>query len=201
MNPLENVDVVASSLLSQNYYLKVVPTVYLNGTTTLTSNQYSVNSVPREVGVSPFGQVSALPGIFFIYDLTPFMHIITDQKMTLAHFLVRCCAVIGGVAAVGIEWRERRKINDVDCEDVGYNDVLPSKNLIIQEYKGRSNKICVSYTIGYYIVCLVMYICSKRRKRKHLSFMKDCIKNRHIIRNKQTNPSNLYLFTLIFNTL
>ena len=99
-NPLENVDVVATSLLSQSYYLHVVPTIYSNSSTTVSSNQYSVYSVQREVGVSPFGQISALPGIFFIYDLTPFMHIITDRRMSLARFLVRCCAVIGGVAAV-----------------------------------------------------------------------------------------------------
>ena len=124
-NPLENVDVVATSLLSQSYYLHVVPTIYSNSSTTVSSNQYSVYSVQREVGVSPFGQISALPGIFFIYDLTPFMHIITDRRMSLARFLVRCCAVIGGVAAVREEMRDKC----VDCQDVGHCDVLQSKGI------------------------------------------------------------------------
>lgn len=117
---------VASSLLSQSYYLHVVPTVYSNASTTLSSNQYSVYSVQREVGVSPFGHISALPGIFFIYDLTPFMHIITDKRMSVARFLVRCCAVIGGVAAV----REEAGDECIDSQNVGYCDVLQSKGLM-----------------------------------------------------------------------
>lgn len=138
-NPLENVDIVATSLLSQSYYLHVVPKIYTNASTTVSSNQYSVYSVQREVGVSPFGQISALPGIFFIYDLTPFMHIITDRRMSLARFLVRCCAVIGGVAAV----REGERNECVDCQNVGHCDVLQSKGLTIVCYE--TNKQYVLY--------------------------------------------------------
>lgn len=91
---------ISRLVISQNYYLHLVPTVYLNTTEEVVSNQYSVNEVQRTVDVSPFGQMSSLPGIFFIYDITPFMHIITEKSMSFSHFLVRVCAVIGGVAAV-----------------------------------------------------------------------------------------------------
>ncbi|KAK8802382.1 hypothetical protein WA588_005353, partial [Blastocystis sp. NMH] len=99
-NPLDGKDVIADHLMSQTYYLKVVPTVYSNSSSQLLTNQFSVNAVTRDVEVSPFGRVTALPGVFFVYDLTPFMHIISDGRMTVGHFLVRCCAVIGGVAAI-----------------------------------------------------------------------------------------------------
>ena len=101
-NPLDGKDVIADHLLSQTYYLKVVPTVYSNSSSQLLTNQFSMNAVTRDVEVSPFGRVTALPGVFFVYDLTPFMHIISDGRMTVGHFLVRCCAVIGGVAAVSV---------------------------------------------------------------------------------------------------
>ena len=87
-------------MVSHNYYLKIVPTVYTNATSQVLSNQYSVYEVSRPVQMSAFGQITSLPGVFFVYDITPFMHSISERHMSLAHFLVRICAVIGGVAAV-----------------------------------------------------------------------------------------------------
>ena len=57
-------------MTSQNYYLKVMPTVYSNRTSTVVSNELSVNEVSRRVEMTPFGQITSLPGIFFIYDIT-----------------------------------------------------------------------------------------------------------------------------------
>ena len=93
-------------MTSQNYYLKVMPTVYSNRTSTVVSNELSVNEVSRRVEMTPFGQITSLPEIFFIYDITPFMHVVTEHRIAFAHFLVRVCAVIGGVAAVGARERE-----------------------------------------------------------------------------------------------
>ncbi|KAM7459061.1 hypothetical protein BLSTO_00182 [Blastocystis sp. subtype 1] len=99
-NPLDSHDMVAAELVSHNYYLKIVPTVYTNATSQVLSNQYSVYEVSRPVQMSAFGQITSLPGVFFVYDITPFMHSISERHMSLAHFLVRICAVIGGVAAI-----------------------------------------------------------------------------------------------------
>ena len=41
--------------------------------------------------------IRALPGVFFIYDMSPFMIMRTEESVGLPHFLVRVCAVIGGV--------------------------------------------------------------------------------------------------------
>ena len=89
-------------MVSHNYYLKIVPTVSTNSSSNLLSNQYSVYEVSRPVQMSAFGQITSLPGVFFVYDITPFMHYITEKRMSLAHFFVRICAVIGGVAAVPV---------------------------------------------------------------------------------------------------
>lgn len=112
-------------MTSQNYYLKVMPTVFQNRTATVLSNELSVNEVPRRVEMTPFGQITSLPGIFFIYDITPFMHVVTESRIALGHFLVRVCAVIGGVAAVGAD-RECY----VDRSVYRYGDVLSGKDVL-----------------------------------------------------------------------
>jgi hypothetical protein len=41
-----------------------------------------------------------LPGIFFIYELSPFMIEASRMRMPLLHFLTKLCAIIGGVFTV-----------------------------------------------------------------------------------------------------
>ena len=41
--------------------------------------------------------IRALPGVFFIYDMSPFMVLRTEDSQSFLHFLVRVCAVVGGV--------------------------------------------------------------------------------------------------------
>eukprot|EP01006_Ploeotia_vitrea_P031874 TRINITY_DN64161_c0_g2_i1.p1 TRINITY_DN64161_c0_g2~~TRINITY_DN64161_c0_g2_i1.p1 ORF type:complete len:393 (+),score=38.73 TRINITY_DN64161_c0_g2_i1:78-1256(+) len=86
------------------YFIKVVPTIYekLDGTQ-LTTNQYSVTEHfrPRSPGIDPSGG-GVVPGVFFIYDLSPIMvHIKETQRHhSLLHFLTNLCAIIGGVFTV-----------------------------------------------------------------------------------------------------
>jgi hypothetical protein len=40
-------------------------------------------------------------GTFFVFDLSPFMVKIDNDRMPLTHFLVKICAIIGGVVSVG----------------------------------------------------------------------------------------------------
>ena len=101
------------------YYIKVIPTRYTksNGYTVLKSNQYSYTE--KFVGVGeghPQHEeakkehqphqgnghmhpsiIRALPGVFFIYDLSPFVVLKTEESSSFLHFLVRLCAVLGGV--------------------------------------------------------------------------------------------------------
>ena len=41
-----------------------------------------------------------LPGIFLVYDFSAFMVEVTRHRSSLAHFLVRVCAIVGGVSTV-----------------------------------------------------------------------------------------------------
>lgn len=41
-------------------------------------------------------------GTFFVFDLSPFMVKIDNDRMPLTHFLVKICAIIGGVVSVGL---------------------------------------------------------------------------------------------------
>ncbi len=41
-----------------------------------------------------------MPAVFLIYDLYPISIAISDSRRSIAHFLVRVCAVLGGVFAV-----------------------------------------------------------------------------------------------------
>ena len=41
-----------------------------------------------------------MPAIFIIYDMFSLAVAVTDSRRSLAHFLVRVCAVLGGVFAV-----------------------------------------------------------------------------------------------------
>ena len=109
------------------YYVKIIPTQFTTSRGVVTeSNQYSftekfvpvgdadeeeeeIVKKPGEEGKSVQPHLSrgnlhrhhsiirALPGVFFIYEMSPFMVLRTEETVGLPHFLVRVCAVIGGV--------------------------------------------------------------------------------------------------------
>jgi len=43
---------------------------------------------------------AVLPGIFFVYDLTPFMIEASESDMPFAHLVTKLCAIVGGVFTV-----------------------------------------------------------------------------------------------------
>lgn len=79
------------------YFLKIVPTEYQDpkGHKFQTS-QFSVTEYYTKVSKGR-GQ---MPAVFLIYDLFSLTVTVTDSRRSLAHFLVRVCAVLGGVFAV-----------------------------------------------------------------------------------------------------
>lgn len=79
------------------YFIKIVPTEYrsLWGWTTSTY-QYSVTEY-----YSPIPEGSRqLPGVFFLYDDWPIRVRLQARRRGFLYFLVRVCAVCGGVWAV-----------------------------------------------------------------------------------------------------
>lgn len=81
------------------YYIKVVPTIYENDWETIRTNQYSATDQFQAGNVNGVQQ-AVLPGVFFVYGLSPFMVRVTEQSMSFLQFLTGVCAIVGGVFTV-----------------------------------------------------------------------------------------------------
>lgn len=79
------------------YFIKIVPTIYENlGGQVLNTNQFSVTEHYKPLQEGGHG----LPGVFFMYELSPIMVKFTENRKSFAHFLTGVCAIIGGVFTV-----------------------------------------------------------------------------------------------------
>lgn len=96
-NPLDGVRKIVSDTGLFQYFIKVVPTIYEQDSSQLLTNQFSVTQHFR-----PHNNVhkSVVPGVYFMYDLSPIMVHITEKKKSFLHFLTNLCAVLGGVFAI-----------------------------------------------------------------------------------------------------
>eukprot|EP01089_Gocevia_fonbrunei_P020308 TRINITY_DN7540_c0_g1_i1.p1 TRINITY_DN7540_c0_g1~~TRINITY_DN7540_c0_g1_i1.p1 ORF type:complete len:393 (+),score=84.11 TRINITY_DN7540_c0_g1_i1:84-1262(+) len=104
INPLDEVTktLTEGSGMFQ-YFVKIVPTIYetLEGAV-INTNQFSVTEYmkPIEDGGSGGHSHAGLPGVFFMYDLSPIMIKFTEKTRSFSHFLTGVCAIIGGVFTV-----------------------------------------------------------------------------------------------------
>jgi len=97
-NPLDNVLKMATGTGMYQYFIKIVPTVYeALDRMPIVTNQFSVTEHFKSLDQ---GQGHGLPGVFFMYDLSPIMIKMTERKKSFAHFLTGVCAIIGGVFTV-----------------------------------------------------------------------------------------------------
>ena len=107
-NPLSNsvrmIDSNVGTGLFQ-YFIKLVPTVYSSDSSSpIITNEYTVTERFRPLlkknsqGNMEMEQ-GVLPGMFFIYELSPFMKEVTSTRPPLSHLLTRLVAVVGGVFA------------------------------------------------------------------------------------------------------
>jgi len=80
------------------YFVKIVPTIYENlDGRVLNTNQFSVTEHYKPMSGDA---TQGLPGLFFMYELSPIMVKFTERRKSLAHFLTGICAIIGGVFTV-----------------------------------------------------------------------------------------------------
>ncbi|XP_005181179.2 endoplasmic reticulum-Golgi intermediate compartment protein 3 [Musca domestica] len=80
-----------------NYYLKIVPTVYVKpNSAPINTNQFSVTRYRKDLGSKERG----MPGIFFSYELSPLMVKYEETQRSFGHFATNCCSIIGGVFTV-----------------------------------------------------------------------------------------------------
>ncbi|KAL5015449.1 hypothetical protein ScPMuIL_009719 [Solemya velum] len=101
VNPLDSTVQVAEEMQKMyQYYVKIVPTTYTktNGETVYT-NQFSVTKNDKIVSGKLSGE-TGLPGVFFIYELSPIMVKYTEVQRSFMHFLTGVCAIIGGIFTV-----------------------------------------------------------------------------------------------------
>ncbi|EFA85803.1 endoplasmic reticulum-golgi intermediate compartment protein 3 [Heterostelium album PN500] len=82
------------------YYVKIVPTIYegLNGNL-INTNQYSVTEHYRLLAKKG-EEMTGLPGLFFMYDLSPIMMKVVERSKSFASFITSVCAIVGGVFTV-----------------------------------------------------------------------------------------------------
>ncbi|KAL7752231.1 ER-derived vesicles protein erv46 [Sorochytrium milnesiophthora] len=102
VNPMDGLTVrieTGRSHLIQNF-IKVVGTrfYFLDGKVTDT-NQFSVTEYSRDVSVNGVGH-TALPGVFFNYDISPMLVVYRQEKKSFSSFITSLCAIVGGVFTV-----------------------------------------------------------------------------------------------------
>jgi hypothetical protein len=100
-SPLEGTaKIVKHGAYMFHYYIKLVPTLFNGRDSQLTyTHQYSVTDSEKNVMVRK-GELSGLPGVFLVYEFTPFMVQKIEKPQPLSHFLTSVCAIIGGVFTV-----------------------------------------------------------------------------------------------------
>ena len=90
------------------YFIKIVPTEYLDksGEASFVTNQYTFTEKFRPVDMNDYkrgghtGHAPVIPGIFFVYDLSPFLVQVSSAQIPLSHLITRLLAIVGGVFCV-----------------------------------------------------------------------------------------------------
>ncbi|KAJ3437861.1 endoplasmic reticulum-golgi intermediate compartment protein [Anaeramoeba flamelloides] len=101
INPLTNHYHLQSHLGPKmfQYFVKLVPTIYFqkDTKTSIKTNQYSVYEYSRDLHQT---SSSGLPGIFFIYDFSPIMVEIVEEKKSFFHFITQLFGLLGGIYSI-----------------------------------------------------------------------------------------------------
>jgi hypothetical protein len=80
---------------------QVVPTEYYSRLGRVTeTHQYSVSEYSALYATSAEGQEHYPPAVDILYDISPIIMSVNDRPPSFLHFLVRLCAVVGGVFAI-----------------------------------------------------------------------------------------------------
>merc|ERR1712039_742554 len=83
-----------------HYYVRLVPTMFTSRDgQDLYSNQYTAAGSARNVMVRK-GELSGLPGVFFVYDFSPFLMHKTERVKPWSYIFTSICAIIGGVFSI-----------------------------------------------------------------------------------------------------
>lgn len=99
-NPLDRLEVTSKeTAIMYQYFLKIVPTMFVPKEGPIVhTNQFSVTT--HQKSALAISGESAMPGIFFSYELSPLMVKYTEKDQSFSHFLVNICGIIGGIFTV-----------------------------------------------------------------------------------------------------
>jgi hypothetical protein len=104
INPLDGVVATTEAHLYQyQYFVNIVPTVYRTDYRSIHTNQYAVTSQSHPTIAHAMGNV---PGIFFKYDVEPFMLDIHHASSGVVKFITRVIGLLGGLI-VSLDWISR----------------------------------------------------------------------------------------------
>lgn len=99
VNPLDGLrQIVESSVGTYTYHVRIVPTTFEGRGQNITTFQFSETHEYRDVASAGF--LTGLPGIFVVYDLSPFMVSVTESSTPFFQFVTGLCAIIGGVFTI-----------------------------------------------------------------------------------------------------
>lgn len=113
-DPLAGVTASLEDVAHYQYFVKVTPTTYTAvAGDALNSNQYTVAEKHTLIAAGSPTQGSEIPGIFFIYDFSPFRVERIEYRRSLLSFVVSLCAILGGtVTVVGMAYAVARAAKD-----------------------------------------------------------------------------------------
>lgn len=85
-----------------HYYIKLIPTLFSDDKNSdpVYTHQYSVTTSAKRIEMDGNKKMGGLPGVFFVYEFSPFMVNKVTKSVPLSHFLVSVSAIIGGVFTV-----------------------------------------------------------------------------------------------------
>lgn len=99
-SPLEGTEkTVLHGAYMFHYYIKLVPTLFSGRYRTVYTHQYSVTDNEKNVLLRQ-GELAGLPGVFLVYEFTPFMVERKEKVTPLSHFLTSVSAIVGGIFTV-----------------------------------------------------------------------------------------------------
>eukprot|EP01041_Mallomonas_annulata_P001696 gene1696-3287_t len=111
-NPLDSVVRIVDEKVGTGlfqYFIHVIPTTFIGGdgdTHKILTNQYTFTerfrplALPTVAGSAPIMQAAVLPGIFFVYELSPFVVEVKRVQMPFLHLLTKLLAIVGGAFSI-----------------------------------------------------------------------------------------------------
>lgn len=107
--PLAGQELYTAGLLRHIYLIKLVPTRYEGGWVPVESYQYSYATHTEQVDLSKTHW--HFPGVYFRYEFTPMMALISTRYSHLSTYITRIFALVGGLWVVlGVIYRMSNKV-------------------------------------------------------------------------------------------